>query len=92
MGFSVSWGFRPVLDEQTSDGFFYRFISMIESRGLCCAGGYSPEGGDCFIARLGRGTVTPQDHSAVVAWLQGAHPVVSVNSGALVDNWYGDFE
>ena len=87
MGFSVSWGFRSVLDEQASDGFFDRFISMIESRGLCCAGGYSADGGDCFIARLGRGTVTPEDHSAVVAWLQDAHPVVRVNAGALVDNW-----
>ena len=91
MGFPVSWGFRSVLDEQVSDDFFDHFISMIESRGLCCAGGYSAEGGDCFIARLGRGTVTPEDHSAVVGWLQGAHPVVSVNAGALVDNWYDDF-
>jgi uncharacterized protein len=52
MGFSVSWGFRPVLDEQTSDGFFYRFISMIESRGLCCAGGYSAEGATASLRDL----------------------------------------
>ena len=92
MGFPVSWGFRSVLDEQTSDDFFDRFISMIESRGLCCAGGYSAEGGDCFIAKLGRGTVTPEDHSAVVDWLQCADLVVSVSAGVLVDNWHGDFE
>lgn len=90
MGFSVSWGFRPALDERTSDDFFDHFISMIESRGLSCAGGYSAEGGDCFIARLGKGAVTPRDHGAVVAWLQGTHPVVSVNAGTLFDNWYDD--
>ena len=90
MGFPVSWGFRPVRDEQISDDFFDSFVSMIESRGLCCAGGYSAQGGDCFIARLGRGSVTTEDHSAVVAWLQGAHLVASVNAGALVDSWYDD--
>jgi uncharacterized protein YggL (DUF469 family) len=90
MCFPVSWEFRSVLDEQSSDDFFDRFISMIESRGLCCTGGYSAEGGDCLIARISRGTVTPEDQNAVVAWLQAAHPVVNVNAGTLVDNWYDD--
>jgi len=92
MGFHLCWGFQSVLDEEGLDDFCDSFISMIESRGLCCAGSFSSEGANCFIVRLGRGTVTTEDHCAVVDWLQAVNHIASVNAGALSDNWYGDIQ
>jgi uncharacterized protein len=90
MGFPLHWEFRETLDEKARDQFFDSFVSMLESRGLCCAGGFSAEGCDLFVARLGRGTVSPEDQGAIVDWLQGVQLVVSVCAGALVDTWHGD--
>ena len=89
MGFALRWTHHTLLNEPEIYAFFDQFIPMIEARNMCCSCGLAPEGGDGFVATLGRGTVSPEDRIAVLEWLRANPVVASADAGDLVDNWYG---
>lgn len=89
MGFQLRWTYHTLLNEPEVYSFFDQFLPMIEARNMGCCCGLAPEGGDGFVAKLGRGTDCSGDRIAVLEWLR-AHPAVAgADADELVDNWYG---
>ena len=89
MGFELCWTYHTSRNESEVYSFFDQFLPMLEARNLCCCCGLASEGSDGFVAKLGRGTVGPEDRIAVLDWLRANPAVVSADAGDLVDNWYG---
>lgn len=90
-GFNVHFQYR--MPEQDGEAFLDdcldRLIAKIEEMDLGIGGGVTPEGrAEFFVERLGRGTVTPEEREALVAWLQEQPDVESLAAGELVDAWH----
>lgn len=81
---------RPNLSEDDIDAFIDRLIVVVEARKLGFGGGVGRAGKfEDFVTRLGRGSATEEDRTALAAFLAGEAAIVRHEVGVLRDAWYG---
>ncbi len=99
LGFYVRFRVKPAAKDPDFMRFWEEFILDAVEANLLGYGGGSGESWDGFVDRMDNrsrgkrcGSVTPEQHSALTAWLT-AHPrVYDLYVGPLIDGWYGPFE
>jgi uncharacterized protein YggL (DUF469 family) len=92
LAFSFDVTFASALDEAQWHLLWSDFIDCVESLGLQVAGfgGAFPltETG-AFVVRFGRGSVSPEQRDALLAWLRNRPEVASAHASDFVDAWHG---
>lgn len=88
MGFHLSYRFANGTPVAVRDRHLAEFIDFIEGQQLTCGGG-GDESVSYFIAHVPRGSVSEAQQAAVKAWLATRTEVAAVQTGPLVDAWYG---
>lgn len=91
LGFQLKVQLKEGNDEPGFDALIDDLIVFIEARGLLM-GGYgnpSERWHESFICAAGRGSASDEDRFAVRYYLSGHPAVEEVQTGALVDAWYG---
>jgi uncharacterized protein len=94
LGVQFQVSFVAPLDEAAHDQLIDDFVVMTEARDLLAAssGGIAPLATmEAYVIRQGRGSVTPDDVAAVLAWLQARAEVSTVKAEEPADAWYGFF-
>ena len=90
LGFELLGDLRPGISDDDIEAFIDRLIVVVEARELGFGGGawrdHKLEG---FVTRMGRGSATEDDRTALAAFLAGDDAVVRHEVGALRDAWYG---
>jgi uncharacterized protein YggL (DUF469 family) len=90
-GFTILAEVNVTNNSPENHEFLDDLIEFVESKDLGIGGGVGDKV-DVFCTRLGRGTCTEDDRTAVSGWFQN-HPLVTrFKIGPLVDAWYGKDE
>lgn len=85
LGFEVQISYPESLTDEAIEAFYSDFIvEAIERNGLGLIGG--PE--YSLVCLATRGSVTPEQRSAVESWLKGRSEPASVEISELQDAWY----
>ncbi|TDQ40173.1 YggL family protein [Thiopseudomonas denitrificans] len=85
LGFEVQVAYPESLSDEAIEAFYSDFIvEAIERNGLGLIGG--PE--YALVCLGARGSVTPEQRSAVESWLKGRSEPASVEISELQDAWY----
>src|SRR5690606_23182077 len=88
LGLYLSYRLPTGFTDEEQEEHWVAFIEFIESIKLCCGGG-GVEVIEYFIAHIPRGSVSPEQRSAVEKWLSSRKEVSALEIGPLVDAWYG---
>lgn len=91
LGFYINYKLPADFSTEEHEEHFCAFIDFIESINLSCGGG-GAEIVRYFVIHTPRGSVSPEQRSAVEAWLSGRKEVGALEVGPLVDAWYGEPE
>ncbi|GGY21859.1 YggL family protein [Paludibacterium paludis] len=86
LGFALNVRFHAPLDEAACDAYVDALIEVVERMGLAYGGGDT--GG--FVTTWERGSVTPAQRDALLAWVRGYPAVSEANASELQDAWYDD--
>ena len=91
LGFQLKVQLKEGNDEPAFDALIDDLIVFIEARGLLMGGFGNPSElwHESLICAAGRGSASDEDRFAVRKWLSGQPAVEEVQTGALVDAWYG---
>lgn len=90
LGLELRADLRPGLIGFELDAFVDRLVDVVEARKLGFGGGAGRDDKlDGVVTRLGRGSATEDDRTALAAFLAGDDAVVRHEIGALRDAWYG---
>ncbi|CAI10342.1 fusion of domains from two conserved hypothetical proteins (plasmid) [Aromatoleum aromaticum EbN1] len=91
LGFQLKVQLKEGNDEPAFDALIDDLIVFIEARGLLMGGFGNPSElwHESLICAAGRGSASDEDRFAVRKWLSGHPAVEEVQTGALVDAWYG---
>lgn len=83
--------FAAPLDDAAYASFINDFIDFAEDRGLLLSafGGRLPIERTDGLVSAERGSVSEEDRSALIAWLQARTEVTRAEAGPLRDGWYG---
>jgi len=88
LGFELLGELRPGTSDDDVDAFVDRLIVAVEARRLGFGGGGGRDGKfEGFVTRMGRGSATEDDRTALAAFLAGDVDVVRHEVGALKDAW-----
>lgn len=88
LGFEVLGELRPGTSDDDVDAFVDRLIVAVEARKLGFGGGGRRDGKfEGFVTRMGRGSATEDDRTALAAFLAGDVDVVRHEVGELKDAW-----
>jgi uncharacterized protein len=93
LGFEVLAELRADLSDEDIEAFFDRWMDAVEARHLAFGGG----GGrhqrfEGFVTRMGRGSATDKDRSALAAFLDHDAAIVHHHVEPLRDAWYGGWD
>lgn len=90
LGFELLGDLRPGISNDSIDAFVDRLIVVVEARKLGFGGGGGRDGKFAgFVTRIGRGSATEDDRTALAAFLAGEDAIVRHEVGVLRDAWYG---
>jgi uncharacterized protein YggL (DUF469 family) len=90
LGFGVLGDLRPGTSDDEIDAFVDRLIVVVEARKLGFGGGGGRDGKfEGFVTRMGRGSATEDDRTALAAFLAGEDAIVRHEVGVLRDAWHG---
>lgn len=92
LGFTLSLIFVEPLDESRFDRFVDAMIEAIESLGLCVGGlggAFPIAETDGFVVTFRRGSVSAEEQSQLLDWLQARPELKAANASELVDVWHG---
>ena len=88
LGFELLGELRPGTSDDDVEAFVDRLIVAVEARKLGFGGGGGRDGKfEGFVTRMGRGSATEEDRTALDAFLAGDVDVVRHEVGALKDAW-----
>ncbi len=88
-GFEVSATCPPAWTDAQRDAAVDGLIAAVEARGLCYGGGDSASGLDGYIARMGPGSASDADRTAIEQRMQ-ALGFTDVIVAPLSDAWHGE--
>ena len=92
LGATIRLSFKEPLSEAQIEPLFNAFVDFIDPQQLMMAGfgGSLPLAKtDMFICRVGRGTLSQEDVTLLLAWLTARPEVSGAEAGGLVDAYYG---
>ncbi len=90
LGFELLGYLRPGISDRDIDAFVDRLIVVVEARKLGFGGGGGRHGKfEGFVTRIGRGSATEDDRTALAAFLADEDAIVRHEVGVLRDAWYG---
>jgi uncharacterized protein YggL (DUF469 family) len=88
LGFELLGDLRPGICDDDIDAFVDRLIVVVEARKLGFGGGGGRDGKfEGFVTRMGRGSATEDDRTALAAFLAGDVDIVRHEVGVLKDAW-----
>ena len=89
LGFDLLGELRPGTSDDVVDAFVGRLVRAVEARKLGFGGGGRDGKFVGFVTRMGRGSASEDDRTALGAFLAGEGDIVRHEVGVLRDAWYG---
>ncbi|MFK7088628.1 YggL family protein [Chromobacterium violaceum] len=86
LGFALEVRFHTELDDAACDAWLDALIEVVERMGLAYGGGDT--GG--FVSTWERGSVTPAQRDALLAWARSYPAVAEAHASELLDAWHDD--